>query len=139
MLLAYSSRNRSASIRIPYVASPKAKRIETRFPDATSNPYLCFSALLMAGLDGIENKIHPGEAMDKNLYDLPPEELKDIPTVCRSLREAVEALSVDRAFLKKGDVFSDDQLDALVALKMEEIEKWEMAPHPLEFKMYYSS
>lgn len=138
VLLAYSSRNRSASIRIPYVASPKAKRIETRFPDATANPYLAFAALLMAGLDGIENKIHPGEAMDKNLYDLPPEELKDIPTVCRSLREAVEALQTDRAFLKKGDVFSDDQLDALVALKMEEIEKWEMAPHPLEFKMYYS-
>lgn len=138
VLLAYSSRNRSASIRIPYVASPKAKRIETRFPDSTANPYLAFSALLMAGLDGIENKIHPGEAMDKNLYDLPPEELKDIPTVCRSLREAVESLDADRAFLKKGDVFSDDQIDSLIGLKMEEIEKWEMAPHPLEFKMYYS-
>ena len=138
VLLAYSSRNRSASIRIPYVASPKAKRIETRFPDSAGNPYLTFAALLMAGLDGIENKIHPGDAMDKNLYDLPPEELKDIPHVSRSLREAVEALDKDRAFLKKGDVFSDDQLDAYVALKMEEIEKWEMAPHPLEFKMYYS-
>lgn len=139
VLLAYSSRNRSASIRIPYVASPKAKRIETRFPDATANPYLCFSALLMAGLDGIENKIHPGDAMDKNLYDLPPEELKDIPTVCGSLREAIHALETDRAFLKKGDVFSDDQLDAYVELKKEELAKWEMAPHPVEFKMYYSS
>ena len=138
VLLAYSSRNRSASIRIPYVASPKAKRIETRFPDSSANPYLCFAALLMAGLDGIENKIHPGDAMDKNLYDLPPEELKDIPTVARSLREACEALDASRAFLKKGDVFSDDQIDALIALKMEEIEKWEMAPHPVEFKMYYS-
>ncbi len=138
VLLAYSSRNRSASIRIPYVASPKAKRIETRFPDSSANPYLTFAALLMAGLDGIENKIHPGDAMDKNLYDLPPEELKDIPTVSRNLREAVEALDKNRAFLKKGDVFSDDQLDAYVALKMEEIEKWEMSPHPVEFKMYYS-
>ena len=138
VLLAYSSRNRSASIRIPYVASPKAKRIETRFPDSTANPYLCFSALLMAGLDGIENKIHPGEAMDKNLYDLPPEELKDIPTVAGSLREACEALDKDRAFLKKGDVFSDDQIDSLIALKMEEIQKWEMAPSPVEFQLYYS-
>ncbi len=138
VLLAYSSRNRSASIRIPYVASPKAKRIETRFPDSSGNPYLTCAALLMAGLDGIENKIHPGDAMDKNLYDLPPEELKDIPHVSRSLREACEALDKDRAFLKKGDVFSDDQLDSYIALKMEEIEKWEMAPHPVEFKMYYS-
>ena len=138
VLLAYSSRNRSASIRIPYVASPKAKRIETRFPDSTSNPYLAFSALLMAGLDGIENKIHPGDAMDKNLYDLPPEELKDIPTVAGSLREACEALDKDRAFLKKGDVFSDDQIDSLIALKMEEIAKWEMSPSPVEFQMYYS-
>ena len=139
VLLAYSSRNRSASIRIPYVASPKAKRIETRFPDATGNPYLTFSALLMAGLDGIENKIHPGDAVDKNLYDLPPEELKEVPHVAKSLREAVEALDADRAFLKKGDVFSDDQINAYIDLKMEEIQKWEMAPHPVEFKMYYSS
>ncbi len=138
VLLAYSSRNRSASIRIPYVASPKAKRIETRFPDSTANPYLCFAALLMAGLDGIENKIHPGEAMDKNLYDLPPEELKDIPTVAGSLREAIHALEHDRAFLKKGDVFSDEQLDAYVELKKEELAKWEMSPSPVEFKMYYS-
>jgi len=138
VLLAYSSRNRSASIRIPYVASPKAKRIETRFPDSSGNPYLTFAALLMAGLDGIENKIHPGEAMDKNLYDLPPEELKDIPTVCGSLREAIHALKTDRAFLKKGDVFSDEQLDAYVDLKMEELLKWETTPSPIEFKMYYS-
>ncbi len=139
VLLAYSSRNRSASIRIPYVASPKAKRIETRFPDSSGNPYLTFAALLMAGLDGIENKIHPGEAMDKNLYDLPPEELKDIPTVAGSLREAINALEHDRAFLKKGDVFSDEQLDAYVELKKEELAKWEMSPHPIEFKMYYSN
>jgi glutamine synthetase len=138
VLLAYSSRNRSASIRIPYVASPKAKRIETRFPDATSNPYLCFSALLMAGLDGIENKIHPGDAVDKNLYDLPPEELKDVPHVAKSLREAIEALDADRAFLKKGDVFSDDQINSYIDLKMEEVQRWEMAPSPVEFKMYYS-
>ena len=97
-----------------------------------------FAALLMAGLDGIENKIHPGEAMDKNLYDLPPEELKDIPTVCGSLREAIHALETDRAFLKKGDVFSDEQLDAYIDLKKEELAKWEMSPHPVEFKMYYS-
>jgi glutamine synthetase len=138
VLLAYSSRNRSASIRIPYVASPKAKRIETRFPDSAGNPYLTCAALLMAGLDGIENKIHPGEAMDKNLYDLPPEELKDIPTVAGSLREALEALRTDRAFLKKGDVFSDDQLDAYIDLKHEELMKWEMSPHPVEYKLYYS-
>jgi glutamine synthetase len=138
VLLAYSSRNRSASIRIPYVASPKGKRIETRFPDSSGNPYLTFAALLMAGLDGIENKIHPGDAMDKNLYDLPPEELKGVPHVSRSLREACEALDADRAFLKKGDVFNDDLIDGYIALKMEEIEKWEMAPHPVEFKMYYS-
>lgn len=138
VLLAYSARNRSASIRIPYVASPKGKRIETRFPDPASNPYFTFSALLMAGLDGIENKIHPGDAMDKNLYDLPPEELKDVPTVARSLREALEVLSADRAFLKKGDVFTDDQIDAYIALKLEEVEEFEHTPHPVEFLMYYS-
>ena len=138
VLLAYSSRNRSASIRIPYVSSPKAKRIETRFPDPAANPYFAFSALLMAGLDGIENKIHPGDAMDKNLYDLPPEELKGVPQVCGSLREALESLDADRAFLKKGDVFSDDQIDAYIDLKMEEVHKFEHTPHPIEFKMYYS-
>ncbi len=138
VLLAYSARNRSASIRIPYVASPKGKRIEVRFPDPTANPYYAFTALLMAGLDGIENKIHPGDAMDKNLYDLPPEELKEVPTVCGSLREALEALDKDRAFLKKGDVMTDDQIDAYIALKMEEVEAFETAPHPIEFQMYYS-
>ena len=138
VLLAYSSRNRSASIRIPYVSSPKAKRIETRFPDPSANPYFAFAALLMAGLDGIENKIHPGDAMDKNLYDLPPEELKGVPQVCGSLREALESLDANRAFLKKGDVFSDDQIDAYIELKMEEVYKFEHTPHPVEFKMYYS-
>ncbi|MFW0777173.1 MAG: type I glutamate--ammonia ligase [Rickettsiales bacterium] len=138
VLLAYSARNRSASIRIPYVASPKGKRIEVRFPDPTANPYLAFSAMLMAGLDGIENKIHPGDAMDKNLYDLPPEELKDVPTVCGSLREALESLDKDRAFLKKGDVFTDDMIDAYIALKMEEVYRWEHTPSPCEFQMYYS-
>jgi glutamine synthetase len=137
VLLAYSARNRSASIRIPYVASPKGKRIEVRFPDPTANPYFSFAAMLMAGLDGISNKIHPGDAMDKNLYDLPPEELKDIPTVCRSLREALEHLDKNRAFLKKGGVFTDDQIDAYIALKMSEVEDWEMTPHPIEFKNYY--
>jgi glutamine synthetase len=138
VLLAYSSRNRSASCRIPHVSSPKGKRVEVRFPDAASNPYLAFSAMLMAGLDGIQNKIHPGDPMDKDLYDLPPEELKDIPTVCRSLREALESLDADRAFLTSGDVFTDDQIDAYIDLKMEEVVAFEMAPHPIEFKMYYS-
>jgi len=139
VLLAYSARNRSASCRIPYTTSPKAKRVEIRFPDPTANPYLCFAALLMAGLDGINNKIHPGQAMDKNLYDLPPEELKEVPTVCSSLREALESLDKDRAFLKKGDVFTDDQIDAYIALKMEEVERFETTPHPVEFEMYYSA
>lgn len=137
VLLAYSARNRSASIRIPHVSSPKAKRIETRFPDPSGNPYLTFAALLMAGLDGIENRIHPGEAMDKDLYDLPPEELKDIPTVCRSLREAMESLDADRDFLKKGGVFDDDQIDAYIELKMEEVTRIEHHPHPVEFELYY--
>lgn len=139
VLLAYSSRNRSASIRIPYVASPKAKRIEVRFPDPMANPYYAFAAMLMAGLDGIENKIHPGDAMDKNLYDLPPEELKDVPTVSGSLRDSLAALDKSRAFLKKGDVFTDDQIDAYIELKMEEVYKWEHAPHPIEFLQYFSS
>ena len=138
VLLAYSSRNRSASVRIPYGSGPKAKRIETRFPDSTANPYLVFAALLMAGIDGIENKIHPGDAMDKNLYDLPPEEIKDIPHVAGSLREALAALDADRDFLKKGDVFNDEQIDGYIALKMEEVEQWEQAPAPVEFQMYYS-
>ncbi|MEN0654133.1 MULTISPECIES: type I glutamate--ammonia ligase [Hyphobacterium] len=139
VLLAYSARNRSASIRIPFGAGPKAKRIETRFPDPAGNPYLTYAALLMAGLDGIENRIHPGDAMDKDLYDLPPEELKDIPTVCRTLREAMESLDADRAFLKKGNVMDDDQIDAYIELKMDEIQRYEMHPHPVEFDMYYKS
>ncbi|VAW17723.1 Glutamine synthetase type I [hydrothermal vent metagenome] len=138
VLLAYSARNRSASCRIPHSVSPKAKRVEVRFPDPTANPYLAFAAMLMAGLDGIQNKIHPGDPMDKDLYDLPPEELKNIPTVCASLREALEALEADRAFLTRGDVFSDTQIDAFIALKMEEVERVEMTPHPVEFDLYYS-
>ncbi|TRO95837.1 type I glutamate--ammonia ligase [Glycocaulis profundi] len=137
VLLAYSSRNRSASIRIPHVSSPKAKRLEVRFPDAAGNPYLTFAALMMAGLDGIENKIHPGDAMDKDLYDLPPEELKDIPTVSRNLREALENLDADRDFLKKGGVMDDDQIDAYIELKMEEVSRIEHHPHPVEFDLYY--
>jgi glutamine synthetase len=138
VLLAYSSRNRSASCRIPYVASPKGKRVEVRFPDPSANPYLAYAALLMAGLDGIQNKIHPGDPMDKNLYDLPPEELKNVPTVCGSLREAAQSLAADRDFLKKGDVFTDDLIDAYLELKWEEIYAFEHSPHPVEFKMYYS-
>ncbi|HEX7080975.1 MAG TPA: glutamate--ammonia ligase [Gammaproteobacteria bacterium] len=137
-LIAYSARNRSASIRIPYVANPKARRIEVRFPDSTTNPYLGFTAMMMAGLDGIQNKIHPGEPMDKDLYDLPPEEEKEIPTVCFSLQQALEALDRDRAFLKKGDVFSDELIDGYIALKQEEITRVQMATHPVEFDMYYS-
>ena len=139
VLLAYSARNRSASVRIPWVSSPKGKRLETRFPDASGNPYLTFAALLMAGLDGIENKINPGDPMDKDLYDLPPSELQGIPTVCGSLREALAALDADREFLKKGNVFNDDQIDAYIDLKMEEVTRFEMTPHPVEFDMYYSS
>ena len=138
VLLAYSARNRSASCRIPFVNNPKGKRVEVRFPDAASNPYLAFSAMLMAGLDGIKNKIHPGEAMDQDLYELSPNELKDIPTVCGSLREALNALDLDREFLTQGDVFDDDQIDAYIDLKMEEVLAFEQAPHPIEFKMYYS-
>ena len=138
VLRAYSARNRSASCRIPFTPSAKAKRIEVRFPDPTANPYLAFAAMLMAGLDGIKNKIHPGDAMDKDLYDLPPEELADIPTVCGSLREAIESLEADHDFLTAGDVFSKDQIEAYIELKMEEVERFEMTPHPVEFDMYYS-
>jgi len=138
VLLAYSARNRSASCRIPFVNSPKGKRVEVRFPDAASNPYLAFSAMLMAGLDGIKNKLHPGDAMDQDLYELSPDELKDIPTVCGSLREALNALDLDREFLTQGGVFDDDQIDAYIDLKMEEVLAFEQAPHPIEFKMYYS-
>ena len=138
VLRAYSARNRSGCVRIPWTESPKAKRVEARFPDPSANPYLAFSALLMAGLDGIKNKIDPGEAMDKNLYDLPAEELEGIPTVCGSLREAIDALAADHAFLLAGDVFTKDQIDGYIALKMEEIEMYEHTPHPVEFQMYYS-
>lgn len=139
VLLAYSARNRSASCRIPYSANPAGKRVEIRFPDATANPYLTFSAMLMAGLDGIANKIDPGDPMDKDLYDLPPEELKDVPTVCGSLRGALEALSADRDFLKVGNVFSDDLIDGYIDLKMDEVHYLEHTTHPVEFEMYYSA
>jgi glutamine synthetase len=138
VLLAYSARNRSASCRIPFVDNPKGKRVEVRFPDAASNPYLAFSAMLMAGLDGIKNKIDPGDPMDKDLYDLPPEELEGVPTVCGSLREALGAVSEDRAFLTEGDVFTDDQIDAYIDLRMDEVVAFEMHPHPVEFDLYYS-
>ena len=136
--LAYSARNRSASIRIPHVASDKARRIETRFPDPLANPYLCFAALMMAGLDGVQNKIHPGDPADKNLYDLPPEEDKLIPTVCASLDEALDALQADHAFLTKGGVFSEDFIAAYIELKMQEVNRTRMTTHPVEFEMYYS-
>jgi glutamine synthetase len=138
VLLAYSARNRSASCRIPWTTSPKAKRVEVRFPDPTANPYLAFAAMLMAGLDGIQNKIDPGAAMDKDLYDLPPRELKKIPTVCGSLREALASLDKDRSYLKAGGVFNDDFIDAYIELKMTEVARFEMTPHPVEFQMYYS-
>jgi glutamine synthetase len=139
VLLAYSARNRSASCRIPFGTSPKAKRVEVRFPDPMANPYLAFAAMLMAGLDGIKNKIHPGKPMDKDLYDLPPKELKKIPTVAASLREALDCLNKDRKFLTAGGVFDDDQIDAYIELKMEEVIRYEHTPHPVEFDMYYSA
>ena len=138
VLLAYSARNRSASCRIPHVTSPKAKRIEIRFPDPGANPYLAFTAMLMAGLDGINNKTHPGEPMDKNLYDLPPAELAKIPTVAGSLREALACLDADRAFLKMGGVMNDDMIDSYIELRMAENMRYEMTPHPVEYDMYYS-
>jgi glutamine synthetase len=138
VLLAYSARNRSASIRIPYVANPKGRRIEVRFPDPMANPYLAFAGMMMAGLDGIQNKIHPGDAMDKNLYDLPPEELADVPTVCHSFDQALAALDDDRSYLTQGGVFTDDMITAYIDLKMEEITRLRMTTHPVEFDMYYS-
>ena len=138
VLLAYSARNRSAACRIPFVSSPKGKRVEVRFPDPAANVYLGFAAMLMAGLDGILHKIHPGDPIDKNLYDLPPEELKSVPVVCGSLREALQTLDADRDFLKKGDVFSDDLIDSYMALKWEEVYRFEHTPHPIEYDMYYS-
>ena len=138
VLRAYSARNRSGCVRIPWAENPKAKRVEARFPDPAANPYLCFSALLMAGLDGIKNKTDPGQASDKDLYELPPEELKGIPTVCASLREAVESLEKDQDFLLQGDVFTKDQIQGYIELKWEEIYAYEHTPHPVEYKMYYS-
>jgi glutamine synthetase len=137
-ILAYSARNRSASIRIPYESNPKARRIEVRFPDSMANPYLAFAALMLAGLDGIQNKIHPGDAMDKDLYDLPPEEEKNLNLVAFSLEEALQELDKDRAFLKAGDVFSDDLIDAYIDLKTENVTRLRMTTHPVEFGMYYS-
>ena len=137
VMLAYSARNRSASVRIPWVSSPKARRIEVRFPDSTANPYLAFAAMLMAGLDGIKNKIHPGDAMDKDLYDLPPEEEKQIPQVAFSLEQALNGLDADREFLTAGGVFTDDMIDAYIALKMEDVTRLRMTTHPVEFDMYY--
>ncbi|MEN8130892.1 MAG: glutamate--ammonia ligase [Pseudomonadota bacterium] len=137
-LLAYSARNRSASIRIPFDPNPKGRRIEVRFPDPAGNPYLSFAAMMLAGLDGIQNKIHPGAPMDKDLYDLPPEEEAEIPKVCSSLDQALEALDQDRAFLKAGGVFSDDSIDGYITLKMEEVTRLRMTTHPIEFDMYYS-
>jgi glutamine synthetase len=135
--LAYSARNRSASIRIPYVSNPKGRRIEVRFPDPTANPYMAFAAMMMAGLDGVQNKIHPGEAADKNLYDLPPEEDAKIPTVCSSLDMALDYLDRDREVLTRGGVFSNDLIDAYIALKMDEVTRFRMTTHPIEFDMYY--
>src|ERR1700749_4223182 len=139
VLLAYSARNRSASCRIPWTTNPKAKRVEVRFPDPLANPYLGFAAMLLAGLDGIKNKLDPGPAMDKDLYDLPPKELKKIPTVCGSLREALMNLDKDREFLKVGGVFDDDFIDSYIDLKMQEVIRFEHTPHPVEYDMYYSS
>ncbi|TAM10782.1 MAG: glutamate--ammonia ligase [Nevskiaceae bacterium] len=138
VMLAYSARNRSASIRIPWVSSPKARRIEIRFPDSLANPYFAFAAMMMAGLDGIQNKTHPGEAMDKDLYHLPPEEDKKVPRVCHRLDLALDALDHDREFLKRGDVFSDDLIDAYIGVKMQEVTRLRMTTHPVEFEMYYS-
>jgi glutamine synthetase len=138
VLLAYSARNRSASCRIPHSPSPNGKRVEVRFPDPGANPYLAYAAMLMAGLDGIENKIHPGGPMDKDLYALPPEELAKVPQVCGSLREALDSLRADHAFLMKGGVFDKDFIESYIDLKMEDVYAFEHTPHPIEFKMYYS-
>ncbi len=138
VMLAYSARNRSASIRIPYVSNPKARRLEIRFPDSTANPYLAFASMMMAGLDGIKNQIHPGDAMDKDLYDLPPEEEAEIPQVAFSLDQALDALDEDRTFLKEGGVFSDDMIDAYIELKNEEVQRLRLATNPVEFDLYYS-
>jgi glutamine synthetase len=138
VMLAYSARNRSASIRIPYVSNPKGRRIEVRFPDSSSNPYLAFAAMMMAGLDGIQNKIHPGDPSDKDLYHLPPEEDAKIPRVCHSLDMALDHLDKNRGFLTKGGVFTDDLIDAYIELKMQEVTRFRMTTHPIEFDLYYS-
>jgi glutamine synthetase len=138
VMLAYSARNRSASIRIPWVSSPKGRRIEVRFPDPMANPYMAFAAMMMAGLDGIQNKTHPGDAMDKDLYDLPAEEAKAIPTVCHALDMSLDYLDKDREFLTRGGVFTDDLIDAYIGLKMEEVTRMRMTTHPIEYDMYYS-
>jgi glutamine synthetase len=138
VMLAYSARNRSASIRIPYVSNPKGRRIEVRFPDSSANPYFAFAAMMMAGLDGIQNKIHPGEPSDKDLYHLPPEEDKKIPRVCHALDMALEHLDKNREFLTRGGVFSDELIDAYIELKMQEVTRFRMTTHPIEFDMYYS-
>jgi glutamine synthetase type I len=137
--LAYSARNRSAACRIPFVSSPKGRRVEVRFPDPTANPYLAFAALLLAGMDGVQNKIHPGDPLDKNLYDLEPEEAAKVPHPCASLDEALDNLDKDRAFLTRGGVFTDDMIDAYIKLKMEEVTRFRMTTHPVEFEMYYSA
>ena len=139
VLRAYSARNRSGCVRIPWTESPNAKRVEARFPDPAANPYLAFSALLLAGLDGIQKKTDPGEPSDKDLYDLPAEELVAIPTVCGSLREALNSLEADHDFLLAGDVFTKSQLEGYVELKWEEVYEVEHTPHPVEYKLYYSS
>jgi glutamine synthetase len=136
--LAYSAKNRSAACRIPYVSSPKARRVEVRFPDPTTNPYMAFAAMLMAGLDGVQNKIHPGDPVDKDMYHLPPEEAAKVPHVCATLEEALEHLRKDHAFLTKGGVFDEDTLDAYMVLKEEELTRFRMTTHPVEFDMYYS-
>jgi glutamine synthetase len=137
-MLAYSARNRSASIRIPWVNSAKARRIEVRFPDASANPYLAFASMLMAGLDGIQNKIHPGDAMDKDLYDLPKEEALNIPVVAETFQEALDCLENDHEFLTRGGVFTEDMIQGYVDLKRGEVERLNMTTHPIEFEMYYS-
>ena len=136
--MAYSASNRSAAIRIPHSSSPKGRRIEVRFPDPTANPYLAFTALMMAGLDGIQNKIHPGDPMDKNLYDLPPEEAAKVPNTCAALDEALKHLDKDRDFLIRGGVFSNEMIDAYIVLKMEEVNLLRTTTHPVEFDLYYS-
>src|SRR5690606_16629831 len=138
VMLAYSVRNRSASIRFPWVSHPKARRIEVRFPDSLANPYFAFTAMMMAGLDGIQNKIHPGDAADKDLYDLEPEEEKAIPQVCHSLDMALDALDKDREFLTRGGVFTNDVIDAYIGLKMQEVTRYRMSTHPIEMDLYYS-